>query len=291
MKQLADESLTVASTALSILDEVCDDKMFLESLVSNSQQLVRTNMSRLGDRGRLLVTRCVASANGFNLMSRNNWLGSELSYWATTGNIRYVLLVEGIINDGFSLHQRSEEGHGTYGRRSGQETETVRDVFTPPHLYGQLAQTKQGLELLLAENSFWEMIVTLQRVGSCRMLESEQQWLEVKAAIWGLASVAASSSASKLLEQAGVISSLIQLAESCPVLSIAGTAYYALGLVASSGAGSAALGSRGWVTIRHCRGDTWPIAQDWLGETDIIRDTMTASLTVQPPVSSPPVSW
>ena len=286
VRQLADSSLTVASTALSILDEVCDDKMFLESLVSNSQQLVRTNMSRLGDRGRLLVTRCVASVNGFNLMSRNNWLGSELNYWATTGNIRYVMLVEGIINDGFSLHQRSEEGHGTYGRRSGQDCEAVRDVFTPPHLYGQLAQTKQGLELLLAENSFWEMIVTLQRVGSCRMLESEQQWLEVKAAIWGLASVAATSSACKLLEQAGVISSLVQLAETCPVLSIAGSAYYALGSVASSGAGSAALGSLGWVTIRHCRGDRWPIAQDWLGETDIIRDSVVAS-TVQPAPSSP----
>ena len=286
VKQLADESLTVASTALAILDEVCDDKMFLESLVSNSQQLVRTNMSRLGDRGRLLVTRCVASANGFNLMSRNNWLGSELNYWATTGNIRYVMLVEGIINDGFSLHQRSEEGHGTYGRRSGQDRETVRDVFTPPHLYGQLAQTKQGLELLLAENSFWEMILTLQRVGSCRMLESEQQWLEVKAAIWGLSSVAATSNACKLLEQAGVISSLVQLAESCPVLSIAGSAFYALGSVASSGAGSGALGSLGWVTIRHCRGDTWPIAQDWLGETDSIRDSVVTSL-VQPAPSSP----
>ena len=291
VRQLADQSLTVASTALNILDEVCDDKMFLESLVSNSHQLLRTNMDRLGDRGRLLVTRCVASANGFSLMSRNNWLASQLNYWASTGNVRYVMLVEGMINDGFSLHQRSEEGHGTYGRRSGQESESVRDVFTPPHLYGQLAQTKQGLELLLSENSFWEMIVTVQRVSSgpqvCRLVESEDQWLEVKAAVWGLASVAASSGASKLLDQAGVISSLVQLAETCPVLSLQGSAYYALGLVASTGAGSAALGSRGWVTIRHCRGDNWPIATDWLGETDLIRDSMASSQANQPPASSP----
>ena len=224
-------------------------------------------------------------------MSRNNWLASQLNYWASSGNVRYVMLVEGMINDGFSLHQRSEEGHGTYGRRSGQESEAARDVFTPPHLYGQLAQTKQGLELLLSENTFWEMIVTLQKVSSgpnlCRLLESEHQWLDVKAAVWGLSSVAASSNASKLLEQAGVISSLVQMAETCPVLSLKGSAYYALGLVASTGAGSAALGSRGWVTIRHCRGDTWPIATDWLGETDLIRDSVTAGQTSQPPASSP----
>ena len=105
----------------------------------------------------------------------------------------------------------------------------------------------------MAENSFWEMILTLQRVGSCRMLESEQQWLEVKAAIWGLSSVAATSHACKLLEQAGVISSLVQLAESCPVLSIAGSAYYALGSVASSGAGSAASAPSGHARARRRR--------------------------------------
>ena len=63
VKQLLDESLTVASTALDILDEVCDDKMFLESLVSHSSLLLspagQLALSRLGDRGRLLVSRCV----------------------------------------------------------------------------------------------------------------------------------------------------------------------------------------------------------------------------------------
>ena len=40
VRQLMDSSLTVASTALNILDEVCEDKMFLESLVSNSSLLL-----------------------------------------------------------------------------------------------------------------------------------------------------------------------------------------------------------------------------------------------------------
>ena len=45
-----------------LFDKVCDDKMFLESLVSNSSVLLspagKHALEVLGDRGRLLLTRC-----------------------------------------------------------------------------------------------------------------------------------------------------------------------------------------------------------------------------------------
>jgi len=273
VKQLKDDSLTVASTALTILDEVCDDKMFLESLVSNSSLLLSTTgraaLEMLGDRGRLLLTRCVGSATGFSLMSSNNWLVGEMAYWATIFNTKYVLVLETLISDGFSLHQRSEDGHGTYGRRTG-DAHTIRDVFVPPHLYGQLAQTRPGLELLLGESSFWSMVVRLQEVELGTGLESgtEEDWLEIKAAIWGVAHVATSPTASLLLEQRGILTTLVNIAEQCPVLSIKASAYYAMGLVATTRPGSTALGGKGWVTVRHGRGELWPIATDWLGASD-----------------------
>ena len=37
---------------------------------------------------------------------------------------------------------RTMEGHGGYGRRTGDDGHVMRDVFLPPHLYGQLAQTR-----------------------------------------------------------------------------------------------------------------------------------------------------
>ena len=80
--------------------------------------------------------------------------------------VRYVLLVESLVNEVFSLHQRGEDGLGTYGRRSGDHAGDQRTVMVPPHLYGQLALTKQGLELLLAENAFWEMLVLVQEIGA-----------------------------------------------------------------------------------------------------------------------------
>ena len=88
--------------------------------------------------------------------------------------------------------------------------------------------------------------------------------LETKAAVWGVAHAAAAPSAASLLEQRGALATLVWLAEHCPVLSLRGTAYYSLGLVAMTRPGAVALGQRGWATVRHQRGEAWPIAQDWL---------------------------
>jgi len=293
VKQLKDESLMVASTALTILDEVCDDKMFLESLVSNSSVLLgstgRAALELLGDRARLLLARCVSSATGFNLMNSNGWLNSEMAYWAKSFNSKYVLLIDMLINDGFSLHQRSEDGHGTYGRRTG-DAHCIRDVFVPPHLYGQLAQTRSGLELLLGESSFWSMVARVQELEGGTDIDSrtEEVWLEAKASIWGVAHVATNPTASLLLEQRGVIASLISIAENCPVLSVKGTAYYAMGLVATTRPGATALGGKGWVTLRHGRGDYWPIATDWLGATDTMFPSSPQHMVPSPAQSE---SW
>merc|ERR1719342_307532 len=207
----------------------------------------------------------------------------------TFTNIRYVLLVESLVNEVFSLHQRGEDGLGTYGRRSGDHAGDQRTVMVPPHLYGQLALTKQGLELLLAENAFWEMLVLVQEIGTgnYRRMQTETDQLRVKAAIWGIANVAASSVGSKLLEQKGVIVSLVSITETCPHLSISGTAFYAMGLVASTTSGSEALATRGWVTIRHVRGDTWHVTRDWLQQVEPVdkEQSSMGGLTPSPGVS------
>ncbi|CAG2069414.1 unnamed protein product, partial [Timema podura] len=62
---------------------------------------------------------------------------------------RYVRLVEGDIHDSFTLHQRGEDGR--YSRRITNAKHSIRDVFVPPHLYGQLVQHDKGFQLLLKE--------------------------------------------------------------------------------------------------------------------------------------------
>ena len=186
---------------------------------------------------------CVSSAYGFSLMSSNQWLGGELAAWAASLNTEYVLVVEAAINHGFSQHQveqridissivimimlqRSEDGHGVYGRRCGGGAGGGA-VMVPVHLYGQLAATRAGLELVLAQDTFWQMVARLGDASlqlgedTSRLLgdtsrqlgdtgrqlgelgpaaRAEQDWAGVKAAIWAVAHVATSPAASRWAE-------------------------------------------------------------------------------------------
>ena len=82
--------------------------------------------------------------------------------------------------------------------------------MVPPHLYGQLAATRPGLELLLGEASFWELVTAVLEAGAGqRHAPSDvrgDRWAEAglvrtKAAIWGVANAATSPSASKRLHK------------------------------------------------------------------------------------------
>lgn len=137
--------------------------------------------------------------------------------------------------------------------------------------------------MLLKETTYWKMMDSLRELDSVNFHEirpsvglpssidssrhssfgMEEVWLEYKAAIWALGSVAASNLGAAHLEKQGIINILVNVAENCNILSLKGTAFYALGLVATTREGALALGSRGWATVRHSRSETWPIAYEW----------------------------
>ena len=66
--------------------------------------------------------------------------------------------MEELLNDGLSRHQLNETR--TYGRRS-REGFSLKDVFVPPHLYGQLALTKAGLDILFKHQALIDMLKVL----------------------------------------------------------------------------------------------------------------------------------
>lgn len=75
--------------------------------------------------------------------------------------VRYVRFIEGEIHDALSLHQRGEDG--LYSRRVSSVKHVVKDVFVPPHLYGQLTQHAQGFKMLHQDTR----VVSLLRVRIC----------------------------------------------------------------------------------------------------------------------------
>jgi hypothetical protein len=127
----------VSSLALNLLDEAADDKMNLEAMVCVLQN---RDLDHLGTRGQLLKTRFVLSSTfGVKLLNNDDNLNAMFQLWTNGLNEEYVVMVENLINDGLTRHQRDDDLK--YGRRT-HEAYSIRPVFVPHHLYGQLAASK-----------------------------------------------------------------------------------------------------------------------------------------------------
>jgi rapamycin-insensitive companion of mTOR len=69
--------------------------------------------------------------------------------------------------------------------------------------------------------------------------------LELKAALWGCGHVATSPSGISLLAEQGIVHAVLHLAQNCPVYSVRGTAFYVLGLMATTFEGANLLSKAG----------------------------------------------
>lgn len=270
--QLYDKSRAVSLAASAILDEACDVNENLEALIA-----LRPALLCLGDRGLLLQIRFLSVPSGFKYLLEANVLESELSKWDEVNHLRYVKIVEDVINQAVTWHQRGEDG--TYGRRSSNTRLKVQDVFAPAHLYGQLVQHLQGLSYLQQHGSLqqhWETVL----LGDMSSLES---LLRLKASLWTVGHVGTSPEGFALVSEADVLPAIVKMAQDAPVYSIRGTCFYVLCLLATMAEAVESLASLGWESVQHRHHEAWPIAADAL-----------AGLSVPSPTNSPrgrPHAW
>ena len=125
--------------------------------------------------------------------------------------------------------------HSFTSNRS-HEAHSVRNVFAPPHLYGMLAATDAGLELLVKERSLMDMFSLLKGFPENGASSAGNFAVaELKAAVWAVCSVAATPLGAALVErQEGVLAAVVAMAERAASYPLRGTAVYALSLVAST---------------------------------------------------------
>nr|CAD7403074.1 unnamed protein product [Timema cristinae] len=337
VNQLYDQSKAVSLVAITILEEATEEKVLCPSFTVTWEKInllaasinrcyikallylesviaLRPSLLHLGDKGLLLLIRFLSTPTGFTFLQDANFVSNELERWSTNFNYRYVRLIEGDIHDSFTLHQRGEDGR--YSRRITNAKHCIRDVFVPPHLYGQLVQHDKGFQLLLKEgklenifqvqlpgvptkHAHWlvgqlphlpPQIVDCFHLGASttlllslthllsflpfipnshlcpqiihsRRCSSEQDILELKAALWGCGHIATFSSGVKLLAEEGIIVATVQLAETCPVYCVRGTALYVLALMGTTRHGATELNRAGWLCVRHHRHDRWPVIE------------------------------
>lgn len=107
----------------------------------------------------------------------------------------------------------------------------------PKHLYGELVQTKLGLKKLQESKHVEELV---------EHLKSETSVIQKRVALWALGHTGSSERGILYLQKLGIITTIVETAEKSPVLSLRGTAFQSLCLLASTNAGRKELLKYGW---------------------------------------------
>ncbi|TDH70536.1 uncharacterized protein CCR75_005144 [Bremia lactucae] len=115
-----------------------------------------------------------------------------------------------------------------------------RTVPLPVHLYGELAKTSAGCQILQATGHLPEFLFCLSDAASVP--------LEKRAALWALGHVSATPRGYDLLNHYAhdFVEMIVKLATDSPLVSIRGTCFFVLGLLARSSAGHRHLARLGW---------------------------------------------
>ena len=278
VQQLNDDSQSVCLSAIDILDEACDKLENLVELIS-----LRPNLLHLNDKGILLFSRFASCKPGFAYLKDTNLLNFELERWRKTLCLKYANIVEELLNETFTYHQKSEDTN-TYGRRMDKRHFMVKkNAYVPPHLYGQLAMCKEGCELLAKESVHLELIECIKRIVSfdikslidkkvhCSELidYKELTILKLKSALWACSHIASTELGLNLIRETEFIQIVTELASNCQLLSVRGTAFYCLGLISTTELGSELLFEHDWIALRHSRTEKWPIYKEMIEKNEI----------------------
>ncbi|XP_065198170.1 rapamycin-insensitive companion of mTOR-like [Sycon ciliatum] len=248
--QLCDPSHDVSNEALDVLDEACEDEACLHTLVT-----LQPSLLHLGQPGRALFSRYVTINSGLKLLKSLNFIDEELGRWFSKENKAYVGIVEYRLAQSMTSFKQQPEGQ--YTRRSATDRHLAgsRELLVPIHFYGQLAQQREGFELLINTGHI-DYYVELVNSESPR---TNDQLLEVKAAIWALCHIGVTLWGLKYLTDNGTLARLVELIETSPVCTLRGTCMLALSLIAQSTPGCDALEQYDFRSVRHSSDALWPV--------------------------------
>lgn len=108
-------------------------------------------------------------------------------------------------------------------------------------------------------------------MGIC---DTDRDILKLKSSLWALGHFGSSTKGAELLNSRGAIAAMVSLAQNSSVFSIRATAYYSLGLLATTRYGADCLFKLGWVCTRHDRHDRWPIIEEENWEDEKSEDAL-----------------
>lgn len=175
----------------------------------------------------------------------------ELAYWDSTFNAKYVTYVETklfsaysggalLTDDYFERRKTTSPNHRT--RKQKIEAHILS------HIYRQLCLHREGFLLLRSESRLEQYATELrQRRTNCINLSEARG---IKEALWALSHTASTDYGYNWFMSKDLLPDFLRFAEECQNLSVRGTAFYALSLIAQTPGGAMCLKEYGWETYR-----------------------------------------
>ncbi|VDN04638.1 unnamed protein product [Thelazia callipaeda] len=228
--QLADPSAKVVRHALRLLHR------WIPHYPDSVHMIEELDIDAFGDAGILLQAHLFSDENCVK-NSYGNTL-TVLDYWKKKFNIRYAEIIDENVKVALLDSKRSIDGR--YARPSNERSAKF-GVPIPVHLYGQLARHNTGRELLLS----WKEVERLLNIlRNSPLSENIYRKYELKSSLYALGHIVAAMNLNLLPKETLPI--ICRFAESCPILSIRGAAFWVLNLIGNTKHGSEALSRLGW---------------------------------------------
>lgn len=235
--QLYDPEVEVCAAAVKILEKACNRKDYLEYIVE-----CRPALDHLGEIGAPLLLRFLSTSIGYHYLDGLDYISNEMDDWFLGRNDSYVSIIEASLAKAFIDQPEADDTN----RMSvfQDEPDLEADGHVPPHFYRELSRTEEGCKLLQDKGHFDEFASTIRDHG---MEASDPELItKVKGCLWAVGNVGSMELGAPFLESCNVVDNIVEIAQSHPILSLRGTAFFVLGLISRSVHGLEILSEHGW---------------------------------------------
>jgi rapamycin-insensitive companion of mTOR len=253
--QLYDPEIEVCEIAIKILEEACKQIHSLEYIVK-----CRPALDHLGEIGAPLLLRFLSTSVGYKYLDELDYITREMDDWFLGRNDSYVALIEASLARALAdvpdkqSAAASQQQATTGVFDDNLPPETLEYGIVPPHFYRELTRTREGCALLDAKGHFDEFVATVKDLGMEE--EDAELILKVKGCLWAIGNVGSMELGARFLEHSDIVRCIVDIAERSQVMTMRGTAFFALGLVSRSLHGQEILAEYGWDGAVNMRGES-----------------------------------
>ncbi|KAJ3443189.1 cytosolic regulator pianissimo [Anaeramoeba flamelloides] len=268
VKQLHDKDQDIATAALDLLDECCirSPKCF-DTLVSCNPP----DLEKFGMKGEKLLLCILSTQKGLSYLKQNGYFDEKLKYWVNEGCLDYVKDLDIYLSAIFDKKSFPNKG--------------LKQVTLRPHFFGELAKTKQGIQILhkrqllikwfkILKNSIKNpnsaststststtsstsstSIKTKKKINQINIdnkkidtnkREEEIDNLQIRAILWTIGNISTSGLGYSAIEKYSPIEIITEMAINSNNLPIRATSLYVLGLMSSLDQVRLKLDELGW---------------------------------------------